>query len=244
MTEIREFNKDGLDCFRQYLRQEIPESQRPALLSDSRLSSPYRGCACDPFATFTTRFEAGVAICAFLGTKLPRDFNQAIGMWAWLTLQYVEPIAPSSSSGQRKFNKDESLYIPSTLFARRYRHLYRSAALFVDRFGERAKILLSSTKKGINHSKLTEDISARQDIMCNPGALDLFAKLYNIDTSSGTLPKNVISSNVYGTRSIIRIFQQLEKNYDLFGDFMDGDQLYTLLPRNVTEPLQEKWGAK
>lgn len=243
MTDIREFNSEGLERLRKYLQHEIPESDRPALLYDSSLSAPYRGCECDPFATFDSRYDAGVALVGYLGSKLPRDFNQAIGMWAWLTLQYIDSVAPLSEGGRRKFNKDETLYIPSKLYKRRYRHLYRSAALFVDRFRERAKILLSSTKKGVNHSKLTEDISARQDIMCNPGALDLFAKLYNIDTANGHLPKGVISSSLYGTRSIVRIFQQLEKNFDLFGEFMDGHQLYELLPQNVTTPLEEKWAA-
>jgi hypothetical protein len=243
MTDIREFNNEGLEQFRKYLRHEIPESDRPALLQDSRYSTTYRGCECDPFATFGSRYEAGVALVGYLGRTLPRDFNQAIGMWAWLSLLYIDSIALVSSSGHRKFNKDESLYVPSTLFARRYRHLYRSAALFVDRFGERARILLSSTKSGVNHSAFTEDISARQDVMCNPCALDLFAKLYNIDEHKGILPKGVISSKIYGTRSVIRIFQQLEKNFDLFGEFMDGDTLYRLLPENVTKPLEEKWAA-
>jgi hypothetical protein len=241
MTSIREFNKDGLDTFRKYLRHEMPEDMRSALLSDKSLSVPYRGCECDPFASFSSRFEAGLVIVGYLGTKLPRDFNQAIGMWAWLTLQYIDSVAPLSDSGYRRFNKDEAMYIPSTHFKRRYRHLFRSAALFVDRFGDRAKILLSSTKSGINHSKFTEDISARQDVMCNPGMLDLFAKLYNIDQEKGLLTKNLVSSSVYGTRSIVRIFQQLEKNFDLFGDFMDAEQLYKLLPQNVTEPLEQKW---
>lgn len=243
MTEIREFNNDGLEQFRKYLRHEIPESDRPALLQDSRLSTNYRGCECDPFASFDSRYNAGVALVSYLGPKLPRDFNQAIGMWAWVTLQYIDSIAPVGGSGHRKFNKDESLYVPSTLFARRYRHLYRSAALFVDRFGDRARILLSSTKSGVNHSAFTEDISARQDVMCNPCALDLFAKLYNINEHKGILPKGVISSKIYGTRSVIRIFQQLEKNFDLFGEFMDGDALYKLLPDNVTKPLKERWAA-
>lgn len=154
--------------------------------------------------------------------KAQRD---ELGLWSWLSLFFFDQLAPPAAGGHRKLLSID-LYIPSTHFQRRYRHLLLGPCLAYRLHGNDARLLLS---KPLNiWSDVEEQLFGVQEVIQIPGALQAADLLY-FDGAKNQPKRGITNRNKEGTiRRFREVLQQLDVTYDIFA--MKGPEIVDLLP--------------
>lgn len=154
--------------------------------------------------------------------KVQRD---ELGLWSWLSLFFFDQLAPPTAGGKRKLLADE-LYIPSTHFQRRYRHLLLGPCLAFRLHGAAARLLLM---KPLNvWSDVEEQLFGVQEVIQIPGALEAADRLY-FDEAKNQPKRGITNRNKGGTiRRFREVLQQLDMTFDIFA--MEGHEIVQLLP--------------
>ena len=229
--QLRRLTGEGIDQFRSYLarlRAGAPTAAPTELLNGASSSAPIPvvlGSIQIDQVSFTTKLE----MVKYLAEKLsgiPRHvWRYDIGLWAWLSLFFLDQLAPPKVSGHRKLLADE-LYIPSPHHQRRYRNLLLGPFLIYTLQREKARLLLA--KPVHIWSDVEEQLLGVQDIVQIPSALEAADLLY-FDAEKGEPKRGITNRKKGGTiRRLREVLQQLDLTFDIY--LMSAPELLRLLP--------------
>ena len=226
---VRILNDDGLRRFRSWLQSGgVGDPPRDALL-DTATADILPGAGEVEMQEFPSRYE----LAAHVNDALQDcDFNRisyAAGLWAWLSLFYIDLLCPGDHQGKRTV-LELPRYLLTPEYRNYYRHLIREAVVLVRRNGEFARALLTSRAGRFRISRVFEDIASRQDLISNPGVVELVWRLY-FNPKRQTVRAGVSGQNrPGGIRRLGLVLQQLSLNYDL--PALTARQIAELLPHD------------
>jgi len=189
-----------------------------------------KDCVAQPILA-RTRFELGKALQAqFAAWDLEKLYRDT-GVWAWLTLYYIDLVMPASN-GKRK-PKERARSIPAEDYNRRYRHLLRGPWFVVARFVRDGHDLTPLESYLLNPpntpGELYEQIASRSEQECNANLLAAIRRLY-FDETQGILRKNATSKRLPGTvRRFGKVLNQLLLTYQV--ELATTEGLMAILPK-------------
>ncbi|WP_157652380.1 hypothetical protein [Burkholderia ubonensis] len=231
-THIHTLSDHGISLFANYIdrcRSGSTENPPTHLLSDSEFSSITDFNASISPRTFDNLFEYGKYLSETLSKIDRHTISLQYGLWNWLTLYYIDFLAPADANGNRSFRRPEYyVLLPGSAYTRHYKHFTRIAWLAYTVHGQSAKLLLTQTKGGLTND-YRELLTGTQDRVENRTIISTAYKLY-FDEMTGK--PRARSSGKNGLGSIHRfstILGQLQRTFDL--QSMSPDQLITLLPK-------------
>lgn len=189
-----------------------------------------KNCVAQPILA-RTRFELGKALQAqFAAWDLEKLYRDT-GVWAWLTLYYIDLVMPASN-GKRK-PKERARSIPAEDYNRRYRHLLRGPWFVVARFVRDGHDLTPLESYLLNPpntpGELYEQIASRSEQECNANLLAAIRRLY-FDETQGIVRKNATSKRLPGTvRRFGKVLNQLLLTYQV--ELATTEGLMAILPK-------------
>ena len=229
---LRRFNQDGISAFATYRTRLALEPNLPPpvqVLEDPALTEEIANEVDVPKRNFATRLEAGVFLNELLDGSGIELIERDRGLWAWLTLFYMDQVCPADGNGNRD-PQDEARLMPLLDNHQRfYRHLLLGPFLIVRAHRdnpERAIAMLCNPlwKPG----EIVEQLASRKELVTNRGVVELASRLY-YDTEKKTFKRGAGSSVKGAARRLAALLNQLDLTFYLYG--MTSDELSGLLPK-------------
>jgi len=232
MQPLRTFNQQGINRFREFLRELRVSPKTPVpvgILNDYELTREISAEIVLDSAEFKSPMEA----IEYLSSKLHPINRKGIyydaELWSWLSCYYFDLVCPITEAG-RSPGRDYR-HIPDKSFRYRHRHLLAGKMQVYEMHRDKARFMLAVPLS--SESKIYHELSARQNLISNPSIVELADILY-FDSKKGVLKKGVQTSGKPG--SILRfvsIMQQLDLTYDLYS--MSPMEIQALLPAEFKE---------
>jgi hypothetical protein len=217
MAVIRVLNREGILLFKEYLAAARSGSDHPPprhILWDGAFSDPFSPSIEIEFREFHDAFEFGQCLSGLLSECEAREVSRNHALWSWLSLFYIDQIAPADKRGKRNILED-ALYVldSSFIFRRYYRHMVRAPWQAVRLHGENAKILLLSSGKGAR-TELAEQLGAYADIF---GCTTVIAAAYCLwfDEALQKPRRGSGGKGAGSPRRLAAVVRQLQLTYDL-----------------------------
>lgn len=230
MTAARELTHEGIIEARRFLAtvrdQPNPSAAPPdALLFQPPFSRPISNAPDIELRAFTTRREAA----DYLEQRL-RPIQHLIadnaGFWSWIGMFYFAPTAPRDDQEQPRLSPlDETFVVHREelrSYQRRYRHYLWSAWRLHQQHGDDADFLLDQPLHAFGD--IADRVFSYSRIFNSAGVVSLILALY---TAGGRQKRNFGRSRG-GLRHLIRVLDQLDRTYDVYG--MSVEQLLRILP--------------
>jgi hypothetical protein len=234
--KIRALNQAGIDCFRDWLEDEVSAEAPLHLLTDPQTSAPLRGAHELEPKQFASLYDLGTYVHSALRDC---DFNEVLldtGVWNWLSLFFIDTLAPVQANGQRRMLATYS-YLLTEGYRTYFRHLVRQSVVLVGMHGELARLFLTMVKGGIGLNAAAIELATRQDLVANRPLMEVAHLLY-FDHQRKRLRRGTSTSARPGViRRFAAVAQQLDLTYDLYS--MSPDQIAGLLPRDF-----DRWKPK
>ncbi len=230
--KVARLNASGLTTFAGWLDSlKVDGSiQAPtALLIDDQNTEPLSAEVQVEQRSFTNRFEVAEYLHTQFSAAGLMDVQRDAGLWAWLSLFYFDSVCPSGKGDVRKPGA-LARHIPEPgNFQRYYRHLlagpYRIYRTHRDA-PHRAFALLCQPVD--SPGDVVEQLASRQEIVTNPGILELATKLY-VDTTTERLKPRAGSKSSGSARRLIDVLDQFDLTWDLYAS--TGDELAAVMPK-------------
>ncbi len=231
MTLARTLTPDGIVLAREFLASVRAEPTADALpmdelLFDGRYSAALPRAPDVERIAVSTRRDAAV----YLGPRLEpiqRDIADHAGFWSWLGMYYFAETAPRDRNGVVKLSPlDETFIVPvqeDRSYQRRYRHYLWSAWRLQQAHGASADFLLDERINSFGD--IADRVFSYSRIFNANGIVQLILRLYTVDGRQ----KPRFGRAPGGLRHLIRVLDQLERTYDVYG--MPAEALMRILPR-------------
>ena len=229
--KAREFTAKGIRRARQFLDEarEDPEDRRTPprdLLEGPEYTRPFRGELTvdrrrQPFAS---RREIGDYLAPKLKPLGPRIADRT-SLWSWLGLFHFEDTVRIVDGAMRLSPLDETFVLDpldNQNLRGQHRHYLRSAWQLYEVHGDNAAFLLNQAPTA--RGDIADRILQSQRIFSSAGIVPLILGLY----TDGKRPKRGFQSRPGGLRHLLRVFDQLERTYDVYG--MSPQALVRILP--------------
>lgn len=245
-SHVKSLNGVGIAKFAAWLDNPVCDAPKELLKDDTVTDVVDGGYQIDISRQFSTSYELGeyLAHQVFVGMVDRFALLSNHGMWAWLSLAFVESLVKKSrGTGTGKPLAKPHYIIQSPRLA--YRLITRTAWDLVSLHGEVAKVALGSSKSP--WGEMAEQMTARQEIYAHRSFWPVANALYAMPdgavkrgaTSQRTKearhdPKN--RAGLGGIRRLPFTFKQFERTYNLRQ--MTIDQIAALLPNEYN-----KWRA-
>jgi hypothetical protein len=228
-TPIRALNQGGIDCFRDWLEEEVAGEPPLYILTAPETSDQLRGAKEVESMKFASLYDLGTHVLAALADC---DFNQIsskAGVWDWLSLFFIDTVAPLHPNGQRKLLAPYS-YLLTEGYRTYFRHLIRQSVILVRMHGELARLFLTMVKGSVGLNTAAIEFGTRQELITNRPLMEVAHLLY-FDTRRRRLRHGTSSGAKPGViRRFVAFAQQLDLTYDLHS--MPSEQISTLLPHD------------
>lgn len=230
MIELRKLNDAGIESFRSFLLRRREERSLPpprGLLTDSKCSDPVDGQASLEQRRFESKYAFGKYINERLSGHVPSQVvRSSVGIWAWLTLLYIDDVIPD---GQRALRVEK--YISSSKDIRN--GLDKQLLFFpwklVAVHGDDAAWLLTAPLR--EDTKVLRELANSYRRNVSREFIRL-AKLLFYDEKKGKLRRGATTGDgkTPGTlRHLDRVTNQLDITYDVFG--METIEFAAILPK-------------
>ncbi len=221
--KFRRFNQHGLDAFASELNRLREDSKHEfavSIVTDPRFSEQLTPEIEAEPRDFETRMDFAewlAAAASAANTEVPRN---DIGFWAWLTAALFDQVCPKNEKGARKVGAG-ARYIPDlSRWTRRYRHLlanpYNVYLLHSDDPWRAAAVMVNPLDQP---GELTEQFTARLDLITCPGTMALASRLF-IDPVSRKRRRGASGTSA---RRLGKLLNQYTRTWDLAsidpGDF-------------------------
>ncbi len=235
MTEISVLNELGIEEFRSFLVQvkSDPTASPPlSILEDLRYSELLSSGAAVEMRGFSSKFEFGRYIADVVSNRVPdRTLRTSVGLWAWLTLFYVDQVCPPDNSGKRRVLRLEK-YVPSTghIATGLDKHLLFFPWKMVNLHGDNAAWLLGGPLR--EDTKVMRELANSYRRNVSTPFVQLAKSLY-FDEQRNRLRTGATTNRPGSLRRLDRVVNQLDLTYDVFG--IDAASLADLLPRREFE---------
>lgn len=241
---VRSLNDVGVAQFSAWLDNPISPAPKMLLEADSASDPVEGGYLIDPLLQFQTSYELGryLALEVFTGTPDRFYLLSDSGLWAWLSLAFIDSLLKKGSGKYAGKPLAKPHYImDSPRLA--YRLITRTAWDLVNLHGNAAKVALGSAKSP--WGEMAEQMTARQEIYAHRSFWPVANALYA--APDGSVKKGATSqrprqarsdpkskAGLGGVRRLPFTFKQFERTYNLRR--MTGDEITNLLP-----PEYERW---
>lgn len=217
--KLHRFNSEGINRFGQYLDAlsinpglGIPTD----LLSDTDYAVLVPPGSDVAMQQFRNRMEVAKYLDSILSKIENYDPANDAGLWVWLTLFYFDQLCPKDSGGNR-YPKNRARYIPEIEdYKKYYRHLlagpyrvFRAHRTNPDR----ALVLLCGPLD--RPGEIAEQMMSRQQIITNPGVIELATNLY-YNQESGSFKRGAASKGGGSSRRFAIVLNQLDLTWDLY----------------------------
>jgi len=231
MTRARALTPVGIDAARQFLAEVRDNPTVEALPPDELLfdSVHTRGLLDAPDLRRTrmrTRFEAAAYLTPQLAPIQQRIADDA-GFWSWLGMYLFAETAPRDPDGVLRLSPlDETFVVhsgESRSYQRRYRHYLWSAWRLQQEHGDYAGFLMDERLNSFGD--IADRVFSSSRIFNAGGIVQLILTLY----TEGGRQKRQFGRAPGGLRHLIRVLDQFERTYDVYG--MSSDALLNVLPR-------------
>ena len=230
MTAARELTQTGILEARRFLAaartDPHPSTAAPdTLLFDHPFSRPLSDAPDVELRAFATRRDAADYLHERLRPLQHRIADNA-GFWSWLGMFYFASTVPRDDQEQLRLSPlDETFVVhreEQRSYQRRYRHYLWSAWRLQQQHGDDADFLLAQPLHAFGD--IADRVFSYNRIFNSAGIVALILDLY---TAGGQQKRNFGRSRG-GLRHLIRVLDQLERTYDVYG--MNVDQLLRILP--------------
>ena len=220
---LRRLTPDGVELARAFLEQlrAQPDGDREPprdLLYDERYVQPFAGDVELERRPFRTRREAAEYLAPRL-EPIKRLVAQHLGVWSWLGMFYFADTARLVNGAFDPRQPDERFIPDGRIDGRHY--LWASWRLS-EQYGEGAAFLLNQELSDLRHITMRTLTTPR--IFNSVGVVPLVLRLY----TSGDRQKAGFRDARGGFAHLIRVLDQLERTYDVYG--MEPDALLRILP--------------
>lgn len=233
---IRRFNQQGLDAFREYLRQakldakaKLPVQPVPAdLILGDATSEPTGYVMPSLPEIFATKME----LAGFVDRVFPRnkydEIRIDVAMWTWLAACMFDQI----TNGRKKL-KEERAYVAGLSFREFYRHLVLGPYFIFFNAKEdlsRVQVLLYDDPTTMN--EVMVQFGSYQTLMQNKGLQSVVQRLY-YDLEKGRIKRGAGGKEAGTPRRLMDIFSHLELNYDL--QSVSESKLWDMIPSEFSK---------
>jgi hypothetical protein len=224
MTPVRIFTAAGLAAWNSWVVAGCPEPVPIDLLTDPAMSDPLEPSCTVEDQTFADRYAFGSYLQQRLRTAPVAAIRFNVGLWDWLSLFYIDQLAPVLGTGRRK--KQEAVRLALQLSGRKWsRHLVRMSWMSVQEHGERARMMLSVPMDV--HPDLLEQLAGAQETFGSPTVIAAAFALY-WDPEAGRTRRGAQAKGQGTPRRLGKIMRQLRRTWD--PNAMTASQLLSLLP--------------
>lgn len=235
---LRELTAAGIERARAFLARlrEHPDAERTPpddLLFSDRYSRPFdrsAGITVEP-RVFHTRRDVGEYLSPLLAPAWRRVLADA-GIWSWLGMYYFTDTV-RVKDGQVQITYDEEFLFLKGGRSEQYRsrHWLWSSWRLYDQYGESASTLLNA--RPASRSRLSDRVLQNLRVFNSVGVVPLLMRLY----TNGEHTKRSYAESPGGLRHLMRVLEQLEMTYDVYG--MEPDALLEVLPDDC-----QRWDAR
>ncbi len=227
--QVRRLTGDGIQRAKEFLAymREHPRAKREPprdLLFGERYSRPFRATVRVEPRSFRTRREAAEYFVPRFDPIRHLVADHA-GLWSWLGMYYFADTVRVEGDVVRLSREDETFVVDrqdGISYRRRFRHYLWSSWRLYGAHGESVAFLLDKDLTWIGQLALRALDTVR--IFNSAGIIQLMLRLY---TEKGRQKRGFMYS-VGGQRHLIRVLDQLERTYDVYG--MSTDALVRILP--------------
>lgn len=215
---IRRFNQQGVDAFRDYLRQakldakaKLPVQPVPSDLLHGAASSEPTGYV---MPSLPENFSTKMELAGFVDRVFPRnkydEIRIDVAMWTWLAACMFDQI----TNGRKKL-KEERAYVAGLSFQEFYRHLILGPYfIFFNAKDDlsRVQVLLYDDPTTMN--EVMVQFGSYQTLMQNKGLQAVVQRLY-YDPEKGRIKRGAGGKEAGTPRRLMDTFRQFELTYDL-----------------------------
>jgi hypothetical protein len=243
ITELREFNDDGIRQFRDYfnkIKNNDIGQDFTELLTDDLYTSIIKTDAClEPKLPASKLQTASYLHHIIAPLSLENKFYRQ-GLWTWLAAFYFDSVCPVKEDGTRSVGSEERyILIPGRVI---YRHLLAGPVQIFDSYGNTSQILLSGDTAVMGD--YIEQLAGRIYITSSKGNVQAVDLLYWDSEKKQPIQGSTSRKKPGNIRRFADIINQFRLTYDL--TLMDGFEIVELLPKefdkyrqNITEYLYE-----
>ena len=225
-TQVRRLTDAGIvraKEFLAYMREHPRANREPPrdLLFGERYSRPFRESVSVERRSFRTRREAGEYFATRFNSIRPFVADHS-GLWSWLGIFYFTDTVQVKDGVHSLSPVDETFVFADSNDRHAYRHYLRGAWRLYEAHGEGAAFLLDQNLSSFGD--LAERVFGSLRIFNSSGIVNLALRLY----THGRQQKRGFGRRPGGLRHLIRVLDQLERTYDVYG--MSPDALVRILP--------------
>ena len=230
MTQVRQLTDVGIQHAREFLasvRTDPDADPQPPdeLLFDGVHTARLPGGPDVRWREFATRRDAAEYLQPLLA-PIQHQIADHAGFWSWLGMYYFNQTAPRIQAGALNLSPlDETFVVhhgDQQSYQRRYRHYLWSAWRLQQQHGESAAFLLDQPLTSFG--EIADRVFSYSRIFNSHGVVQLILSLY---TDAGRQKRDFARSRG-GLRHLIRVLDQLERTYDVYG--MTAEALLDILP--------------
>ena len=228
--QVRRFNTQGIERFREFLRkarEEPTASVEWSLLQEPSLTEPMHPTTKVGPLSFQTKREAAEYLHNILRDIPKQALIDDQGLWTWLSLYFFDSICPPRD-GSRKVRSDRTYIYEARNSRHFYMHLLFISWRILDVAPIHNRLLLDGSVA--SRESISEEVMKRLYLTRIPCFFELLEKIYlNPKTGrprKGIVPTGKIAPGDLTHRLPTRI-RQLEKTYDLHS--LSADQLLEFL---------------
>ena len=230
MTRARALTPVGVDAARQFLAEVRANPTVDAMPPDELLFDGVhtRGLLDAPDlrrAPMRTRLEAAIYLAPQL-ISIQQRIADSAGFWSWLGMYLFAETAPRNRDGVLRLSPlDETFVVHSgepRSYQRRYRHYLWSAWRLQQEHGDYASFLLEEPLSSFGD--IADRVFSSSRVFNAGGIVQLILTLY----TEGGKQKRQFGRAPGGLRHLIRVLDQFERTYDVYG--MSCDALLNILP--------------
>jgi len=245
--QVRSLNQIGIAKLIEWIDNPVGISPKVLLEDDAATDVIAGGYEVDLSKKFSNSYELGdyLASQVFLGIQDRFSLLSKHGMWAWLSLAFIESLLKKSKGAGVGKPLAKPHYVSHSPRLD-YRLITRTAWDLVVLHGEAAKVALGSAKSP--WGEMAEQMTSRQEIYAHRSFWPVASVLYSLP--DGSVKKGVTSqrkkeakwdpkstSGLGGIRRLPFTFKQFERTYNLRQ--MTCDQIAVLLPNEY-----RRWRAE
>lgn len=185
---------------------------------------------------FASRYEFGLYLTECFRSSGKTLISRDYGLWNWLSLFYIDQLAPAFPDGTRNI-RDIEVYILAPTFKHDsyYRHAIRTAWLAANEHGDHSRVLLipaGKARPGIgvlaHRGEIIEQIAARQKLMGSTTIVAGADRMY-MDAATGRPKRGAAGAEGGSSRRLPMVLSQLDLTFDL--NACTVDQFLGLLPK-------------
>ena len=226
---VRRMTAEGLQRARDFLaemreRPSAPREPPPDLLYDDRYSRPFQPDVWIERRSFQTRREAAEYIAPKFEPIRHRVANHA-GVWSWLGMYYFADTVRVEDGTVRLSPLDETFVAQhgnGRSHRLRYQHYLWSAWRLYVMYGDSVAFLLDQDITSL--TGLADRALRSIRTFNSAGVIPLMLHLYTANNRQ----KRGYRDYPGGQRHLLRVLDQLERTYDVYG--MEPDALLSILP--------------